>query len=334
MSDRGFVRPASRAGIHVNNEATIITRLEDVSRTSRRAKSIDAQAPAVDWDDFTPEINTSPGSEPLGAAPVPISVASKMIAFFAPKGGTGATTLAVNVGGALAALGRPAIVVDIDLQLGSVATSLNVKPERSIAEVMDEADKAGSGPITSGLDRHASGLSLLAQDRIEELGQISAERLPRFFDALGSVYQFVLVDGLRDFSDHAVATMDLAHSVVIVISQDVPAVRAAGRALRLFRRLGYDHERIKLVVNRFHKKSPVTISAIESALGQPVEAVVRNDFRTVELALNHGVMVADVRRNGAIAKDVDSLALELTGIAAGASASGGNFFARLFGRGR
>lgn len=326
----GWVRPASRAGIRDPRDNTFITSLADVRRGGRN-KQLSSETCVLRLDDLE-EVHESPAAEPLGKAPDPIRVASKMIAFFGPKGGTGATTLALNVGGALLQARRNVVVADMDLQLGAVPVSLNMKPERSVAELAAEAMSAGDGPITSGLDRHGSGLTVVAQgDRIEELASVTVDRLPRLFDALAQTFEFVLVDGLRDFSDHAVATMDLAHKVVMVVTQDVPAVRAAARSLRIFRRLGYGPERINIVVNRYHRKAPVTLDAIHNALGQPVDAVVCNDFPLAEQALNHGVLIGDIKPGAPLARDLEAVARFLAELPP--PKARGGFFAKLFGRG-
>ena len=325
-----FQRPASRAGIRDPRNATFISSLKDLEKDAR-PKQLSAHTSILRLEDLE-EVAETPAAEPLGHAPAPPStVQSKMVAFFGAKGGTGATTLALNTAGALAAFTRSAVVVDMDLQLGAVPVCLNIKPERSIAEIVVEAINS-TGPVQSGLDRHASGLAMVAQgDRIEELAAVTTDRLPRFFDALGQSFRYVIVDGLGDFSDHAVASMDLAHQVVLVATQDVPAVRAAARSLRIFRRLGYGPERIKVVINRYHKKAPVTLEAIANALGQPVDAVVRNDFPLVEQALNHGMLVQDIKPSSGLARDIEALARLIGDLPSGRG--GGGFLSRLFRRG-
>lgn len=331
MSSNPFKRPASRAGIKDPRQATVVTNLADVSRARSRPKPLSAHTNILRLEDLE-EIQELPANEPLGQpAPQAVSVASRMIAFFAPKGGVGATLLAINVAGVLARLRRNTVLADMDLQLGSVPVCLNMRPERSIAELVVEAVNTGSGPLTSGIDRHPSGLHVVAQgDRIEELSAITADRLPRFFDALGHGFEFVVLDGLRDFSDHAVGSMDVAHTVVMVATQDVPSIRAASRSLRILRRLGYGPERVKLVINRYHRKAPVTLDAIHNALGQPVDAVVRNDFPLAEQALNEGVLVSEVKPASGLARDLEAVARMLGGLP---QATGGGLFARLFKRG-
>lgn len=329
-SKKPFVRPGSRAGINDPRNATFITSLADLERQKRRPRQLTAHTSILRLEDLE-DVQDLPSAEPLGEAPQPMTVASRMVVFFSPRGGTGATTLAINCAGNLVRHHKSTVVVDMDLQLGSVPVALNIKPERSVAEVVAEAARDGEGPLQSGLDRHHSGVAFVAQgDRIEELAQVTAERLPRFFDALGQSFQYVIVDGLRDFSDHAVATMDLAHVIVLTVTQDVPAVRAASRSLRLFRRLGYGPDRLKIALNRYHKKAPVTLQAIENALGQAVDAVIHNDFPLVEEAVNLGRMLADVKPGARTTRDIEALSALVGGLPPPAPAGG--FLGRLFRR--
>lgn len=328
-----------RAGFGASRGATFITSLQDLERQAQRPKQLRTETAIARLADIererlqASEADARAQMAAVQAAPAeaPNLVASNMVVFFGPKGGTGSTSMAVNVAGLLARYGRNAVVVDMDLQLGAVPVSLNIKPERSVAELVVESTDSGGGPIQSGLDRHSSGLSMVAQgDRIEELGAISAERMPRFFESLGHTFEFVIVDGLRDFGDLAVAAMDLAHTIVLCITQDVPAVRAAARSLRIFRRLGYGPDRVKVLVNRYHKKAPVSLDAIQNALGQPVEALVANDFRLMEDALNQGVLVTDLKPGAPMSRDLDALTRKLARMPD--AGGGGGFFARLFGR--
>lgn len=330
MAKGNFVRPASRAGIRDPRNSTFVARLDDLERQSARPKQVKAETSVVSADDIE-VIGDLPAQEPLGEAPPLMTVASRVIAVFTPKGGTGGTTVAVNMAGVLAKLNKPAVVVDMDLQLGAVPVSLNMRPERTIAEIMRVADSAGGGPLQTGLDRHASGICVLAQgERIEELPEITAERLPRLFEALARTFPYVIIDGLRDFSDHAVATMDLAHMVLMVVTQDVPAVRAAARCLRIFRRLGYGPDRIRLIVNRYHRRAPVTLEAIQNALGQPVEAVIHNDFPLVEQALNLGALISDVKPGARPTRDIEGITYHYAGIKD--PPQHGGFLSRLLGR--
>ncbi|MCA9537491.1 MAG: hypothetical protein KC620_01305 [Myxococcales bacterium] len=311
--DQAPTRPVRTADLVPNLGARAgIRDLRDTLQHGPRLQPLDARTISLRISD--PDIQEVPAATPLGQAPSTPPARARMTVFFGAKGGVGATALAVNVGGLLARMGQPTVLVDMDLQLGTVPVFLDLRPERSLASLVEEAERLGEGPLQSPLDRHETGLRVVSQPRIEELGAITIGRLPRFFDALALAHPQILVDGLRDFNDHAVATMDLAHQIVLVLTQDVPAVRAGSRALRLFRRLGYPTEKLTVVVNRFHKRAPVSLEAIGRALGLPVTARVHNDFPLIEQALNQGKLVGDLKPRAQPARDLDALARKVAGM--------------------
>jgi len=318
-------RLAARAGIHDQRDGLSLE-----ARNAPLTGPLDVSSSLLRVEDIE-LLSVDAQVDELGSAPEPTDLGSaQMVVFFGPKGGMGTTTLAVNAAGTLAALGHAPVIVDMDLQLGCVPIALNMRTERTLAELVMEAETLGEGPLETVLDAHSSGIAVAAQTRIEELGEITTDRLPRFFEALGHGHPYIIVDGLRDFNDHAVATMDLAHLVVLVVTQDVPAVRAAARSLRLFRRLGYPPERLRLVINRFSPKAPITLDNIASALGRPVDFTVGNDFPLIEQALNHGHMASDLDASAPVSRDLRNLGRMLAGEPAEPDNRG--FFARLFSR--
>ena len=95
--------------------------------------------------------------------------------------------------------------------------------------------------------------------------------LPNVFTALGRTFDFVLIDGLRDFGDRALTTMDEADEIILVINDDVPALRCGLRAIDLFRRLGYPAERLRLLINKSTDDDATFLQTVESAYGRSID---------------------------------------------------------------
>jgi len=121
-------------------------------------------------------------------------------------------------------------------------------------------------------------------------------------------YDHVVVDGLRDFGELSLAALDLADRIVLVVTQEVPAVRSAQRCVEYFRQLGYDPRHLLLVVNRYQRGSPITRQVIEETVGLPVGGTVGNDFQSLSRAVNRGVLLWDESPRSVVARDVEALA--------------------------
>jgi pilus assembly protein CpaE len=238
-----------------------------------------------------------------------------MVVVFNTRGGVGATTLAVNLAGSVQAFGQHVAIIDLDLQLGTVSSMLEGKPlERSLAEFVIEASESSTGQIKSAIDER-NGIHIIAQEgRISEIGMVTPDRLPKFFDAIKSQHGMVIIDGVRSFSDQAVTALDRADVILLVITQDIPALRSARQVLSLFKRLGYDRGKVKIVINRYLPKNPLTISEIEDRLDHEVYESLDNHFPFVSSLIEQGRLARDVNLKHPVTQGFDRLACKLLGI--------------------
>jgi pilus assembly protein CpaE len=236
----------------------------------------------------------------------------KVIVVFGCRGGAGSTMLAVNVGAQLARTGKSVCVLDLDLQLGDVFVALDLDAQTSLSAVAREAGTLDAASLRRRLVRHDSGLYALSQTgRLDEIDPELPERMPALLKALRSHFDYVVVDGVRDFGDHALAAMDVADKIALVLTQDVQAVRRAARVVQLFRRLNYADRKIHVVLNRHSNKAVVDDGEVERVLGLPVTASVRNDYERMRKALDEGSLLHDTARGTGVARDVERVARSL-----------------------
>jgi pilus assembly protein CpaE len=243
------------------------------------------------------------------------AVQGKVIVLFNCRGGAGATSLAVNTAHALVRMGKSACIVDLDMQLGDVFVALDLKPETSIAALAREASTIDSAALRRRLARHDSGIYALTQiGHIDDIDPALVERIPALISTLTDHFDYVLIDGVRDFGDYALSVLDMADVIGMVLAQDVSSVRRAGRAITLFRRLGYSDHKLKVVLNRWTRKAQVSNDEIARALRLSVSAKVRNDFKRIHTALNEGALLANLAPGSGVAKDFAHLAVVLGGL--------------------
>lgn len=236
----------------------------------------------------------------------------KIIVVFGCRGGAGATMLAVNSAAQLARTGRNVCVVDLDLQLGDVFVALDLEANTSISSLAREAGNLDAAALKRRMVRHDSGVYCLSQTgRLDDVDPELPEKMPALLTMLQEHFDYVIVDGVRDFGDHALAAMDVADKIAMVITQDVQAVRRAARVAQLFRRLGYPDKKVHVVLNRHSAKAHVDEGEIERVLNLPVSACIRNDYPRMRKALDEGSLLHDVARGSGVARDVERAAKSL-----------------------
>lgn len=227
---------------------------------------------------------------------------------FQAKGGAGATTIATNLAAALQRAGTRTCLVDLDLNLGDVLSFLDLGGGYALSDVADNMRRLDRSLLDASVPRHATGVHVLAQShRIEDAAHVDARAVASVLEFLRRHYDAIVVDGLRTFDDLALAALDAAGSVLLVVTQEVPAVRNARRCVELFRHLG--HERLlRLVVNRYQKTAEISAEVVADTVGLPIAATIANDYPAVVKAVNKGVLLAQHAPRAQVTRDLEGLA--------------------------
>lgn len=213
----------------------------------------------------TEALRSSPAERPGGEQ-------ARMIGVHSLRGGTGCSTLAVNLGIGLASLWRePAILLDLTMTAGHVALMLNRTLKRTWADIArfheNELDFESLGSIIGG---HESGLHFIAAPTFPaEAETLRSETLGAALDLIKTQYRYVVADLPHDFSEPALRALDAADIILMVTAPDMASLRSAAAALDTYDRLGYDKDKIKLVLSAVFPHSSLTKEKIETALRMP-----------------------------------------------------------------
>lgn len=248
------------------------------------------------------------------AAPPTEAPAGRLVAVFGAKGGTGATTIATNLAGALVDDDAAIALVDADFQLGDVEAFLDTRCEFTWRTLSQDLHRLDRELLRNSMVRHKSGVHLLAQTtRPEDADDLDGRAVGRALELLRASYDVVVADGLADFSATSLAVLDRADTILLVLTQDVPSLKNAYRCLELFRRLGYGADKTKVVVNRYGKRSELTLDTIADAIGQPVAHTVANDFPAVTAAINRGDLLTASAPRAEVSQDIVELVALIDG---------------------
>jgi pilus assembly protein CpaE len=225
------------------------------------------------------------------ALPGAVHEDARLIALHSLRGGTGCSSLAVNLGVGLASLWQtPTILLDLSMVAGQVALMLNATLKRTWADVAKYSPaELDLDMLESIIGKHESGVTFIAAPTYPtEAETISGDLLDASLQMLRKHYDYMVADLPHDFSDIVIHTLDIADVILLTTAPDVASIRAAAAALDTYGKLNYPPEKIKLILNATFPKHGMPKDKIEAALGVPVMLTVPyTPDRFVE-AINYG----------------------------------------------
>jgi pilus assembly protein CpaE len=189
----------------------------------------------------------------------------RIVTVFSPKGGTGKTSIATNLGAALAKQeGKRTLLLDLDLQFGDAAIMLGLEPEKTIYDLVSAPGELDPEKLAGYTTRHVCGLDILpAPVRPEDAELVTEGKIGRLLEVARVSYDVIVVDTSPFFHGPMLATLDQT-------------------------------KKVRLVLNRANSKVGMKLNEVESALERKIRYQIPSD-RAVPLHVNRGkpVVLAD-----------------------------------------
>jgi len=234
----------------------------------------------------------------------------KIITVYSPKGGTGCTTIAVNLAIALNNEDTRAVLVDANLQFGDVSVFVNEQGKNTILELAPRIDDLEPDVVEEILVKHeASGVRILgAPQRPEMAEKVSADQFGKVLKMLQRMYSYVVVDTSPILSDVILSTIDATDIILLVTTQEIPAIKNARLFLGLLHTMGISKERIVFAMNRYDKRIGITPERVSDNLKHEIVASIPLEEKVAITAVNRGIPFMLDNKTQAIGKGILSLA--------------------------
>ena len=198
----------------------------------------------------------------------------QIVAIFSPKGGVGRTTIAVNMAVAAATeLGQTVVLVDGSFQFGDVGVLMNLDPKnKSIADLVPELEAGQPESLDTFVINHSSGVRVLLAPPSPEMAEfITPTVVKRVLEALRKDHDLVVVDCTSWFNETTLAILDAADTVLTVLSLEITSIKNMRLFLEVAEQLGYEQNKIKLILNRAEPSLGIRVTDVENSIGRKVD---------------------------------------------------------------
>ncbi len=246
------------------------------------------------------------------------STEGKIYSIFSNKGGIGKTSIATNLALQLTELtGERVCLIDLNLQMGDIATFLDINPSFDIAYVITHLSRLDESFLHSSLEKYKDkDLFILADPPdIEQAEEISADDISSLLTFLKTMFGYIIIDTSSSFDVKTLTCLDISDYIFLVLMVNLPSIRNCQKCLSLFKRLEYDEDKIKLIVNRYVEDDEITVEDVEEALNHSIFWKIPNNYFSLMSSINKGVPISELEPTCDVSRNFTRLAEELSGVA-------------------
>jgi pilus assembly protein CpaE len=221
---------------------------------------------------------------------------STVIAVAGATGGVGATSVAVNVGCALASHPENSVaLIDLDLSLGDADVFLDTIPDYTLVDVAQNISRLDFTLLKRSLTKHSSGLYLLPRPiQLQDTSLITPDDLERVIGLLKATFSHLIFDLSKGYSAVDMVAMQAADHVLLVTQLDLPCLRNVVRLLMSMEEIGGMADKIRVVMNRVGlENGQISMKKAQETIGRDIFKQIPNDYRVMAEVRNNGVPLVE-----------------------------------------
>ncbi len=236
-----------------------------------------------------------------------------VITVFSTASAVGKTLISINMAAELAHEGHHVCLADLDLQFGDVSNYLKLSPTRTVADaqkaVQRDADAFDPMPFLTQYSYKGVNFSVLAGPlELAEAYNMSPLTIAHIVKQLQYKFDYLVLDTTSTFSELNLSLLDLGTIITFLgIVDFIPTIKNMKSGCDTIRSMGYDSNKIRLVLNRSNSKTRIDLEDVEQLLGEPFYHVLPNDFVAAQQSIQMGVPLVLSSQSASLAKELRHL---------------------------
>ena len=254
---------------------------------------------AIDLRRLARQRATAFGEMALRGTPEGTGSRGTLVAVYSPKGGTGRTTIALNLCAQLAVTyTHQVLLLDLSYPFNHAALMSNLVPTGCLARAGQLPPAEFEAAITNAILRHPKGVHVLPTVlKNEEIEMVRPELVERTLELLRNAYRYLVVDMSTGLNDAALTVLDQSDQVLIVVTPELAAAKAAADVLEIFAALDMPDQKLTVLLNNRTAKPALIRAAVERVLKHEIKFEIGyQGTRPDEVALKESFLVLDESR--------------------------------------
>ncbi|MBQ2611522.1 AAA family ATPase [bacterium] len=236
----------------------------------------------------------------------------KTISIFSNKGGVGKTSMAMNLALELAKCTKENIaLLDLNFQLGDVATFWNLNPTFNISYMLENSNKLSKDFMLSAFEKYDNtSLYILANPPFyKSADRVSVENIEKLVSAMQKVFSYIIIDTSTGFGNKIMKVLEMSDLIFFMTTVSLPALRNCQKCLEMLEETGIGKDKAEIIINRYMETDDVKIEDVETLLRKKIYWKIPNNYFIMMEAINKGVPISYINSSSNVAKSYRNLAL-------------------------
>lgn len=230
----------------------------------------------------------------------------KVLGFFGGKGGAGKTTVAVNTAAALSHAGKRVILLDLDLQFGDCAISLDADSKYSVVDLVQDRGGITIENINSFAMDHSCGMRILCAPKSSEFAEyVRPEHVEKIIDILRPYYEYVIIDLASCYNDVTITACENCAEIYLVYTTDILSLKNAKMCYDILDKL-HQKDKLRIIINK-HEKGLIKPSDFSKMFDTDVYCVIPYDGKTAVSCVNKGMPAVLAQPRSSLANAVNRM---------------------------
>lgn len=226
----------------------------------------------------------------------------KLLVFAPVKGGSGSTTLACAIAYQIRKETQQRVLLaDMSLSAGVIGFLLRLKTQYTVLDALRHSSQLDEALWKSLVVEHR-GVDVLVAPERPEPALIEPYPVEAVLEFSRSLYDWVIVDLETVCDNLGMIAVNAADQVNLVCSPDMPSLYLMRRTIPLLEEMGRARDQIRVLVNRLHRRSELSIEDMERIFRADVASTFPEDSSGVERAQREGSTVADSAELGRVVR--------------------------------
>ncbi len=243
---------------------------------------------------------------------------AKMIAITSVKGGTGKTTVALNLAGIFSLKNQKTLIVDLDLFNNAVTASLNINPKSDIFVMTEDIQNNRFTQVEDYITKYNDSIDVLAAPKDPRTANIIlSKNIQKAITKLKTKYDVIIFDTNNFIGEINLVTFDLMDQILYVVSNDPIDLKNMRTMVSIYRDMEKDNYKVILNDAKDVQKNYFNKYDIKSIIKRNIDYVIPNTFyiKSIDKYTIEGkilVLEENIRKNYKDAiKVFDSIAQEI-----------------------